>query len=103
MRRWRITVSINDLCKLSLDVQMACNLSGVVHSFQVVLTKLWAYANENKKGTDWVNQHPISVLFVDKIADLTGIDHSNHAEPFHTAYNWASDRMNNSEITEWDY
>jgi len=96
-------MTINGLCKLSLDVQMACNLSGVVHSFQTVLSELWAYAHENKKGTDWVNQHPVSVLFVDKMADLAQVDHSNHAEPFHSAYNWANDRVDNPEITGWDY
>lgn len=58
----------------AIQVQDACNLSGVVHSFSRMMTKIWEEArkDENKGyGTEWVNQHPIAIMFADKIAHLT--------------------------------
>lgn len=57
--------------KQALEVQEACNLSGVVHSFDAILSRLWDEARRLGKGTDWVNTHPICVLFADKISSLT--------------------------------
>jgi len=58
----------------ALVVQDAVNLSGVVHSFSAILTKLWGQARKEGKGTQWVNDHPISIMFSSKIASLTGCD-----------------------------
>ena len=55
----------------ALAAQDACNLSGIVHSFANILTDLQVEAAEQGEGTEWVNNHPISILFADKIADLT--------------------------------
>jgi len=52
----------------ALDVQDACNLSGVVLSFMGALDKI----REEVKDTDKINKHPICVLYSDKIAHLTG-------------------------------
>jgi hypothetical protein len=52
-------------------VQNGCNLSGILQSFtEVVMETLWPAAREQGKGTDWVNQHPICTLFLDKLASL---------------------------------
>ena len=59
-----------ELAKLANTVQNACNLSGVVHSFDKVVSKIWDLANAKKKGTDWVNHHPVTVMFVYKLCDL---------------------------------
>jgi hypothetical protein len=64
--------SEQQLAKLALQVQDACNLSGVVHSFSGVMTDLWALANEKNKGTDWVNGHPVARAFASKIESLSG-------------------------------
>jgi len=53
------------------QVQDACNLSGVVHSFAAMMSKILDESRARHKGTDWANQHPIAVLFADKIASLT--------------------------------
>lgn len=53
-------------------VQDACNLSGVVHSLSRVMTKIWATARTANHGTEWVNNHPIAVMYASKIASLTG-------------------------------
>ena len=58
----------------AIQVQDACNLSGVVQSFAKIVSEvLWPMAREQKQGTDWVNQHPISKLFADKIVDLARV------------------------------
>lgn len=76
------------LAKESIDVQNACNLSGVVHSFSRVMTDLRTlFPNCN---TDWYNTHPIAVLFTCKIMQLTGIDPlGGPSEQFGKAYGWA--------------
>lgn len=56
----------------AITVQDACNLSGVVHSFSRVISKIWVEARKEKKGTEWVNQHPISKMYSDKILHLAG-------------------------------
>lgn len=61
-----------ELIKEALEVQNACNLSGVVHSFSKAMSDLWELANKEGKGTTWVNTHRVSRLFADKILSLSG-------------------------------
>lgn len=55
----------------ALFVLDACNLSGVVHSFSRAISKVWDEAREKGQGTDYVNQHPLCVLYAEKIYELT--------------------------------
>lgn len=58
-------------------VQDACNLSGVVHSFSAVITKVrntLALERNGNYSTDDVNRHPICVMYASKIASLTGCE-----------------------------
>ena len=59
--------TLKQLAQEALDVQNACNLSGVAHSFARAMTDL---ADHGIHG-DARNTHPISVLWADKIAHLT--------------------------------
>ena len=71
----------------ALDVQNACNLSGVVQSFSDILGRIWEEAHASGHGTLWVNQHPISVLFTNKIADLAhGDSPEQYGEAVETIY-----------------
>jgi len=72
--------------KDAIDIQDACNLSGVVRSMVDVLGKLWNEAHAEHVGTDWVNRHPISVMYADKIASLTGVQSLSEDNAFHDAY-----------------
>lgn len=64
-------MTLQQAAQTALDVQDACNLSGVVRSFHtIVMEVLWPEARKLGKGTDWVNQHPIVSLFLDKLASL---------------------------------
>jgi hypothetical protein len=54
----------------AIDVQDACNLSGVVHSLVDILSSI--RSEKDFSGTAYVNRHPIVVLYVNKLASLTG-------------------------------
>lgn len=60
--------TIDELLKEAYDVQDACNLSGVVHSFSRAMTELRENGINN---TEELNTHPVCVLYADKIASLT--------------------------------
>jgi len=62
--------SEKELILEAIQVQDACNLSGVVNSFYKALTELRALPECN--GTAWINQHRVSRLYADKIKSLSG-------------------------------
>ena len=72
--------------EIALMVQSACNLPGVVHSFSEILSRLVKEAQEQGKGTDWINTHPICVLFAEQISHLTKKD---YFEAYKTCEEWA--------------
>lgn len=66
-------MTLQQAAQQAIDVQDACNLSGVLGSFKnIVFDVLWPEARRIGKGTDWVNRHPIVTLFLDKLAHLNG-------------------------------
>jgi hypothetical protein len=66
-------MTLQQAAQTALDCQDACNLSGVLVSLQdIVSTVLWSEAWRLGKGTDWVNEHPIVTLMLDKLDDLNG-------------------------------
>jgi hypothetical protein len=78
--------------KRAIDVQDACNLSGVVHDFSRVMTRVWVEARkEYGRGTEWVNTHPIVILYSNKISSLCG---SEDSEKFSMAYDYCKDKSN---------
>jgi len=67
--------SLVDLAREALAVQDACNLCGVAQSFARAMIDL----GDHTRGTDERNGHPITILWADKIAHLTGTQ-SIHAD-----------------------
>ena len=67
------------------QVQDACNLSGVAHSFSRAMTDLRAACPD--QGTEFYNQHPVSQLYADKIRQLAIQSESGLSSAFNTAYN----------------
>jgi hypothetical protein len=64
-------MTIQEAARLALECQDACNLSGVLASFkEIVHEVLWPEARRLGKGTEWVNQHPICTLFLNKLGSL---------------------------------
>jgi hypothetical protein len=74
-------MTIQEAAQTALDVQDACNLSGVLASFkEIVHEVLWPEARRLGKGTEWVNNHYVVTLFLSKLTDL------NHNQDFSQAY-----------------
>ena len=64
-------MTLQQAAQQAMDVQDACNLSGIVRSFdRIVQEVLKPEAERLGKGIEWVNEHPISKLFIDKFASL---------------------------------
>src|ERR1700726_975979 len=64
-------MTIQQAAQTALDVQDACNLSGVVASFkEIVHEVIWPEARRLGKGTEWVNSHPVVTLFLSKLCSL---------------------------------
>jgi PII-like signaling protein len=64
----------SELIQEAWEVQNACNLSGVVHSFSAAISRLWTiYQTENKKfSTTDIAEHIVSKLYASKIMSLSG-------------------------------
>jgi hypothetical protein len=60
--------TLKELAQEALNVQDACNLSGVAHGFARCMSDLMDLV----PGTDARNNHAIARLWADKIAHLTG-------------------------------
>ena len=71
-----MTHDLQEAAQTALDIQDACNLSGVVFSFARIMQSLCDVAHAEGKGTDWKNQHPIAQLFASKIADLSRVEYT---------------------------
>lgn len=58
--------------KLAITVQDACNLSGVVHSLAELLPRI--REEPDCTGTDFVNSHPLVVMYVNKLSALSNAE-----------------------------
>ena len=63
---------INLAYQNALSVQDACNLSGVVKSFADDMDVVNFEMNEGGHGEEFRGNHPVVVLYVDKLMQLTG-------------------------------
>lgn len=63
-----VTRPLGALAQEALDVQDACNLSGVALGFGRAMVELRHHVG----GGDPLRTHPITVLWMDKLADMTG-------------------------------
>lgn len=83
------TPTWRDLAAQALNVQDACNLSGVVHGFARAIGDVRTLLESEKRGgTDAVNNHPVCRLWADKVASLTGTQSFGRDE-IQQAYSWA--------------
>lgn len=75
-------MTLTEAAQAALDVQDACNLSGVVRTWAEAMPAVFAVAD----STGARNRHPISVCFASKAADLAGLaifDLDVFGEAFH--------------------
>jgi hypothetical protein len=94
-------LSIQQLAQQCIDVQDACNLSGVAGFLARVTVTLWDQARADGHGTTWVNEHPVCVMLTNKLASLTGQYHGGD-ERFKVAYDWCIERAA-GYAQSWDY
>jgi hypothetical protein len=73
---------------MAIFAQDGCNLSGIVHDFSRVVSKVWDEAHKIGKGTDWVNTHPLCVLYADKIQSLAKTSEGS----YHIAYDYCKEQ-----------
>lgn len=77
--------TLADLAREALQVQDACNLSGVALGFSRAVSRLRELLESEANGrvsTDRINRHPVCVLWADKLQSLAGAGFSD-------AYQWA--------------
>ncbi|OHD23790.1 MAG: hypothetical protein A2Y38_17010 [Spirochaetes bacterium GWB1_59_5] len=63
--------TIRELAREALQVQSACNPSGVLRSWMRAMTTLQSLSSNS--GTTWLRQHPVMVAYADKMASLCGV------------------------------
>ena len=70
---------LKEAAKSAIMVQSACNLSGVIRSF---VSAIDVIIKHDHQGTDYINRHPICILYATQVAHLTGqmldIDNSTY-------------------------
>ena len=77
--------TLKDLAKEAIEIQDACNLSGLIHGWHRSMEVLWSILRDSGAGTAQINQHPINQLWASKVHDLTGMGLSD-TEAFGKAY-----------------
>lgn len=79
-RAAKLNRSVAELAKEVLEVQNACNLSGVVLSWGEAIVDL---RNQSPgAGTDTINHHPINVMWAAKVNELVGLGFVDCSEAF---------------------
>jgi len=81
----------------AIEIQFACNLSGVTFSFAEMMHRLCDETNACKQGTAWRNHHPLVILWVDKLADLANVRPAGGMEAYSAALREAERR-----VADWD-
>lgn len=75
-------MTIKQMAQSAIDVQSACNLSGVARTFADITS---AMRMEHKMDTPTCNRHPVCRLFAEQIAHLTGTP-TDSGSDYTTAY-----------------
>lgn len=68
-------MTLKQAAQSALDVQNACNFSGVVKSLAgEIIDALWVEARLQNQGSQWVARHPITTMYMLKLAEMNGFD-----------------------------
>ena len=74
---------LKNACADAMQVQDACNVSGVVLAFARAMEAINAERERLGQGTDFVRNHPVTILFVNKLEDMVA---SNFRDRYSKAY-----------------
>jgi len=82
-------LTLADAVELTHVAMDACNLSGLAHDLPRVMQAVWDDVNARHGGTREANTHPLTVLWVQKMAELAelpiGVDREDR---LHEAFAW---------------
>lgn len=67
-----LNTDVYEAARNALLVQSACNLTAVSKAFAEAMLVLSRESTRLGLGSEWVNSHPITTLFVSQIAHLSG-------------------------------
>lgn len=79
-------LTLKQAAQVVIDCQNACNLSGLVHDFPNIVRAVREESDRLCKGTVWINTHPIVVMMVSKLADLSRYSYGDEQTNFGKAY-----------------
>lgn len=68
--------TIQEWAKDAIQVQDACNPSGVIYALARALDVVNEESRRLGQGTDWVANHPVIILFVSKIESMVHSERS---------------------------
>lgn len=71
-------MTLKELAQEALYIQDACNLCGLAQRFAEVMIELNRHPDST--GTDWVNQHCITRLWIDKFVSLSRLGTMNYVD-----------------------
>ncbi len=77
---------MRNIYQTALDVQDACNMSGVLFSFAECMKTINAEMREQGKGEDYRRKHPVVILFLSKLNDMAGFSTDTSFSSFLPAY-----------------
>jgi hypothetical protein len=83
-KHFEVTMTLQKMAQSALDVQTACNLSGVLRSFHEITQSM---RNDHGMDTPTCNTHPVSRMFAEQISHLTGAG-CGDTETYRKAYDW---------------
>jgi len=70
-------MSLKQAAQQALDIQDACNLSGVAFAFARAMQAVCDAGRD--KGTEWKNSHPVVTLHLLKMEELNGCGSTLHS------------------------
>jgi hypothetical protein len=71
-------ITYKQAAQQALDIQDACNLSGIAYAFERAITAVCEESHRIGQGTQWRNTHPIVTLHLLKMSELDGCGSTLH-------------------------
>jgi hypothetical protein len=70
--------------QMALDSQSAVNSGALIHGLGYAVDTLQKEAHSTGQGTEFVNTHPIIILFLEQLAHLSGamLNHPKYTEAY---------------------
>lgn len=88
---------LKKLATEALEVQDACNLCGLAQRFGEVMIALNRHP-QNTLGTEWVNQHPITRVWLDKFCSLARLEQDRRSRSYQNCWDLQFDIKTSFEV-----